>query len=69
MSSGKYALDCDRSYIFCQYGHGIIYLEDAGQTFKAQVEEKAEDELLITLDILQGMVVYDDGGMQEKGQK
>lgn len=62
MGSGKNALDCDRSYMFCQYGHGIIYLKDAGQTFKDQVEEKAEDELLITLDILQGMVVYDDGG-------
>ncbi len=62
MGTGKNALDCDRSYMFCQYGHGIIYLKDAGQTFKDQVEEKAEDELLITLDILQGMVVYDDGG-------
>ncbi len=62
MGTGKNALDCDRSYMFCQYGHGIIYLKDAGQTFKDQVEEKAEDELLITLDILQGMVVYDDDG-------
>lgn len=62
MGSGKNALDCNRSYMFCQYGHGIIYLKDAGQTFKDKVEEKAEDELLITLDILQGMVVYDDDG-------
>ncbi len=62
MGLGKNALDCDRSYMFCQYGHGIIYLKDAGQTFKDKVEEKAEDELLITLDILQGMVVYDDNG-------
>ena len=66
MGLGKNALDCDRSYMFCQYGHGIIYFKDAGQTFKDQVEEKAEDELLITLDILQGMVVYDDGGDASK---
>ncbi len=60
---GIYAAVC-RSYMFCQYGYGIIYLKDAGQTFKDQVEEKVEDELLITLNILQGMV-----GMQAKGQK
>lgn len=59
MGSGKNALDCDRSYMFCQYGHGIIYLKDAGQVFKDKVEEKAEDELLITLDILSGMVIME----------
>ena len=52
---GKELLNVNKSYMMCTYGKGYIFFKDAGQIFKSQVKELAEEELLVTLDQLENI--------------